>query len=288
MIRKVNIPDSLVTDILSIPKGEVRFILDHFCKVRPKEISLQNLMFWAGKFRDQLVDKNQTLLFKSSKKLSDLELRFIYGCISCGLGNLNDAYGYFFEVKDRGLDYKTENIAVSKTNAETGFHTDSTSKDYAPRIVGLLCLQSADHGGESLMVNAEGLWKHLNKEQPELIPALVEPTIRDVITRKNGDKPLKIEDNRIPIFEETNDGLKFRYMRYWIERAHQKLNQEIPNKLLEAMDAIDTYFSDRKNTYEFKLERGEMLFINNLKTAHNRRAYRDSDVQRVLLRTWID
>ncbi|MGV2389786.1 MAG UNVERIFIED_CONTAM: TauD/TfdA family dioxygenase [Microcystis novacekii LVE1205-3] len=74
-------------------------------------------------------------------------MRLIYAFISRIFGLLNQRYGYFFDVIDRGMDYTKEAIPVSMTNAETGYHTDSTAKNYFPDIVGLLCLASADEGG---------------------------------------------------------------------------------------------------------------------------------------------
>lgn len=288
MLKRIIVPEELLTGIFSLDRSYISFYLRDFCKYKSKEISTQNLLFWAGQFRETILSNNEPILFEVQKKTSDDVLRYIYACISCGLGDLNNAYGHFFEVRDRGMDFRTENIPVSKTNSETGFHTDSTSKDYCPKMVGLLCLQNSEFGGESLLASAEKLWDHLNNNSPNLISELTKPTIRDVITRNEDDTQRSIENNAIPIFEKTSDGIRFRYMRYWIERAHEKTGKNIPKDLMNAMDEIDRFFHDQRNVLEFKMNRGEMLFINNEKMAHNRKEFQDSEVQRVLVRTWID
>ena len=280
--------EDLLNDVLNLRKSEITAHLRNFHKHKSKEASIQKLLTWAGKFRETILLNNAPILFDVKEETSDDVLRYIYACIAYGLGDLNNAYGHFFEVKDRGVDYRTENIPVSKTNAETGFHTDSTSKEYCPKIVGLLCLQNSEFGGESLLASAEKLWDHLSINKPDLISELTKPTIRDIITRNEEDEQKSIENNAIPIFEKTSDGIRFRYMRYWIERAHEKIGKNIPKDLISAMNEIDRFFHDQSNVLEFKMNRGEMLFINNQKMAHNRKEFQDSKVQRILVRTWID
>lgn len=290
MVNRISIPDHLIKGIVDLSSGETRHILDNICSILPKEITAQSLIYWSKTFQKDILKSNKVLLFETNWDFTDQQLRLIYACICCGLGKLNNAYGHFFDVMDRGYDYKKTTVAVSKTSEETSFHTDSTAKDYSPNIVGLLCLQSSKKGGESLLCNAESLWNFINSDHPEFVSILQKPIIRDVITRDTdqGSETLRIEENTIPIYEETTEGVRFRYMRYWIERAHEKLNKIIPEELIQAMDVIDDYFKNEENVVEFKMKRGEMLFINNHKIAHNRRRFEDNGLKRLLVRTWID
>lgn len=288
MIKRIQIPVNLVEDISLLSVTESNHILNNICSYLPKEISTRSIILWAKQFQQFIIENNEVLLFNVDKDLTDQKLRLMYACIAVGLGKLNNSYGYFFDVMDRGQDYISNDVAVSKTNAETSFHTDSTSKDYSPNIVGLLCIQNSKIGGESLIADAEKLFDYLSNEHPNILPVLKEPTIRDVITRNSSESMLTIEENTIPIYEDTANGIKFRYMRYWIERAHEKLNKNIPTELDYAMNIIDNYFNEQDNHYEFKMNRGEMLFINNHKMAHNRKKFEDSDSKRLLVRTWID
>jgi hypothetical protein len=168
----------------------------------------------------------------------------LYAMISRSLGYLNNRYSYFFDVQDRGLDYTKEAIPVSKTKAETGYHTDSTAKHYLPDVVGLLCLQPARSGGESLITNAANLLNFLKERNPTWNELLHSPLCRDVITPGTVQDLEAIRANDIPLFQyEPEGGVTFRYMRYWIESALEKLQEPTPAGLTELLDSIDGYFA---------------------------------------------
>ena len=220
---------------------------------------------------------------------SDRELRVLYAMLSRSLGYLNNRYAYFFDVQDRGLDYTKEAIPVSKTKAETGYHTDSTAKHYFPDIIGLLCLQPAIQGGESLITNAANLLNHLKESNPEREKLLHLPLCRDVITPGTVQNTEAIRANDIPLFQiDEQGGVVFRYMRYWIESALEKLNEPAPDGLKETLDAIDSYFAQPENAMCFRMDRGEMLFVNNRFLCHNRTAFVDGEKPRVYVRAWIN
>ncbi|MDA8967700.1 TauD/TfdA family dioxygenase [bacterium] len=219
------------------------------------------------------------------------DFRTVYAGISRSLGQLNTRYGEFFDVMDRGLDHTKQTVPVSKTRASTGFHTDSSAANYCPAVVGLLCLQPAQSGGESLLGNAANLYSWLAKNYPRSLAALTRPIHRDVITPGTEHDSDAIRNNAFPIFSRTENSVQFRYMRYWIETAYKKLNEPLPGGLTRAMNLIDSYLFDTTNTYSRMLNRGEILFVNNHHLCHSRTAFVDSpeqDQKRILVRTWID
>ena len=219
------------------------------------------------------------------------ELRRVYAAIARSLGSLNHRYGEFFDVKDRGLDHKTHAVPVSKTRASTGFHTDSSAVNYCPAAVGLLCLQPAHSGGESLLADAEALHDSLAAHHPKALSVLTQPIYRDVITPGTQRDCNAIRQNAFPVFSRTENRVHFRYMRFWIETAYQKLGEPLPTGLRQAMNLIDSYLLDPANTLTRILSRGEMLFVNNRRMCHSRTAFIDLSTQsqqRTLVRTWID
>lgn len=243
----------------------------------------------AMRWKKQLLEAPGALRLQMECDYSDDQLRLLYAIVSRSLGYLNNRYSYFFDVQDRGLDYTKEAIPVSKTKAETGYHTDSTAKNYFPDFVGLLCLQPALQGGESLITNAANLLSYLTEEKMHLNDLLHKPLYRDVITPGATQDLDAIRKNTIPLFQyDSHDGVIFRYMRYWIESALQKLNEPAPEHLQEALDAIDAYFARPENAMCFRLERGDMLFVNNRFLCHNRTAFIDGDKPRVYVRAWIN
>ena len=223
--------------------------------------------------------------------LTDNDLRTVYSVVSRSIGNLNQRYGEFFDVKDRGLDHTQSAIPVSKTRACSGFHTDSSSVDYCPEAVGLLCLQPGFRGGESLIANAADLYCWMWKYHRESLRPLSAPVKRDVITPGTSQNQAEIDRNAFPVFRLCPRGLQFRYMRYWISRAYEKLGTMSPPGLEPAMDLVDRFFATPANVFRTHLCRGQMLFVNNTYLCHNRTAFVDHPdgvTKRTLVRTWID
>lgn len=259
---------------------------------RPNQVDLQTLASLTPlsvKWLQQLNSSPGALRVTTGIQYSESELRQLYAMTSRALGYINNRYTYFFDVMDRGLDYTKEAIPVSKTKAETGYHTDSTAKHYFPDIVGLLCLQPAKSGGESLITNATNLLNFIHDAHPELMDLLLQAWCRDVITPGTINNTEAILANDIPIYQYDSDGgVIFRYMRYWIESALVKLGREIPTELTKALDVIDSYFAAPEHAMCFRLERGDMLFVNNRFLCHNRTAFEDGEKPRVYVRAWIN
>jgi hypothetical protein len=259
---------------------------------RPNQADLQSLEVLSAlsvQWLQQLNASPGALRVTTGIHYSDNELRQLYAMTSRALGWINNRYTYFFDVMDRGLDYTKEAIPVSKTKAETGYHTDSTAKHYFPDIIGLLCLQPAKSGGESLITNAANLLHYITNEHPELKDLLHQSWCRDVITPGTINNTEAILANDIPIYQyDADGGVIFRYMRYWIESALVKLGREIPSELTRSLDIIDNYFAAPEHAMCFRLERGDMLFVNNRFLCHNRTAFEDGEKPRVYVRAWIN
>ena len=278
-----HVPESLVSDLL---KTSNQRWLD-----KPNEIGRQtvnkNLDFFLP-FREKLLQEPGIIIFRLEPELTEIEMRLIYAFISRIFGLLNHRYGYFFDVIDRGMDYTKKAIPVSMTNAETGYHTDSTAKNYFPDIVGLLCLAAADEGGDSLVVNAANLYQYFQQNHTDLVPYLYEPLARDVITPGEINSQEAIQNNNFPLFSTDSRGLVFRYMRYWIEVAYSKLEIAQPEAITKTLDIIDNFFSEPENTVRFKMKKGDVFYVNNRFLCHNRTAFKNSGKPRQMVRSWIN
>lgn len=251
------------------------------------EISI--IRTFAEAWTNQLTHAPGAIRLQTAPIYSDTELRVLYAMISRSMGYLNNRYTYFFDVMDRGLDYTKEAIPVSKTKAETGYHTDSTAKTYFPDFVGLLCLQPAIHGGESLLTNAANLMAYLQSNYPQWHDLMFTPLYRDVITPGTIQNNEAIRSNDIPLFQsDESGGVIFRYMRYWIESALEKLQEPTPEGLTELLNSIDAYFAKPEHAMCFRMDRGDMLFVNNRFLCHNRTAFIDGEKPRVYVRAWIN
>ncbi len=257
----------------------------------PNEFLSMDSYDWLDELHLKLKAAPGFVLIKSGALFSNEELRYIYAFCCRRLGLLNNRYGYFFDVVDQGLDYTKQAIPVSKTRASTGYHTDSTAKEYLPDVVGLLCLSPGAIGGDSLLTNAANLYKHLLQNYSYTLEAMQAPIIRDVITPGTENSVEAIMQNAFPIFSFPNEGFTFRYMRYWIESAYEKTGQNISKELMKGIEETDCYFSSPQNYLQFKLERGDMLLLNNRFICHNRTAFENNalgSTPRTLVRSWIN
>jgi hypothetical protein len=217
-------------------------------------------------------------------------LRVLYVAFGLALGEEMLQYGRLYPVVDRGKSYKTEAVPVSMTNAETCFHTDSSSVDVVPDFVGLLCEQPSDRGGDSLVSNALRALQVLEQEHPEALAILETPKIRDVVTPGRERTQANLLRNRFPVFERTDrpGGVLFRYMRYWIEVGQDKAGQALDDRELRALDLLDEVLARPEHVVRFRLEQGDVLWVNNRVMAHNRTGYEDSPGNvRQLQRMWI-
>lgn len=220
--------------------------------------------------------------------LPELTLRLTYLKLGLALGPTIDTYGRLYEVRDQGASYRDRAIPVSQTRESTGMHTDSSGRDVMPGVIGLACVRQAPVGGRSRVVSAIRAHDRLRDEHPQLLERLFRPFVRDVVTPGSERSVEAVQRNRFPVF--SDDGrVALRYMRYWIERGHERVGEPLEPLDTAAFDALDALLEDPRNVLAFTLEPGDLLFVDNTTTAHDRDAYTDDPVApRLLLRLWID
>ncbi len=218
--------------------------------------------------------------------------RNFYLALGQRIGNPIDRYGLVYEVTDTGRSYQTSRIPISQTNAETCFHTDSSAIDCLPDVIGLMCLRSGLSGGESQVVSIPAVYRRLAASHPQAISLLHQDYTRDIVTPGVEFSLENLRRNQFPIFsDQAQRGLTFRYMRYWIERGHQKAGSLLSAAQMAAFDALDCTLNAEDLVLQFKLEAREILWINNCKIAHNRTEYKDHPEphkKRLLLRMWLE
>jgi hypothetical protein len=217
--------------------------------------------------------------------------RAVYEKICLLLGQLNTRYGAFYDVKDYGGDYRESRIPVSQTHDTTGFHTDSSAKNYYPKYAGLLCIRPALSGGESLLANALDFLEFADQKMPECSALLKIPVIRDIVTPGTDFSMDNLRANRFPVLNNEGDIPVFRYMRYWIERGHEKAGIPLPVAYVDALNELDKFLDKSENQFRYLLEAGDMLFFNNTVLLHNRTSFvnpPETGKERLMVRTWID
>lgn len=209
--------------------------------------------------------------------------------IFCGVGahlgsaRSQNAAGHILgHVRDAGADPNDTNTRIYQTHARQTFHTDSAD------IVGLLCLQDAQEGGDSLLVSAESIYNRMRAERPDLLALLFDP----IATDRRGEVPEGMEPfMTIPPLNWHEGKLTVFYQRQYIDSA-QRFNgaMRLTPAHVEALDLFDALANDPDLHMVMRLQPGDMQFVYNHSQLHDRTGFTDwpePDKRRHLFRLWL-
>ena len=191
-------------------------------------------------------------------------------------------------VQDTGMS--VAEARGSKTNSELIFHTDSSCAfaGSRPDVLGLLCLRKAVSGGESVMVSGHTAYNQLLETRPDLVEVLYEPSF--LFDRSHESRPGEEPVSVGAIFTDTEDGVRVRHNRLYIELGHFRTERPLTDLQREALDAFDRILNDPANYVEFTMDPGDVFFADNHAALHNRRAFVDAEEvaeRRCLVRLWL-
>jgi hypothetical protein len=218
------------------------------------------------------------------------ELAMMYWGLGAQLGTStfqNIEGDLLYSVRDYGLDPRKGGVRGSKTAAELGFHTDSSShfRNVTPDIVGLLTLKQAKSGGGSAILNAKALYNRILAQYPRDLERLYRPYHID---RRAEAKPGEDLTVYAPVFTYDGD-LRMRFSLF-ILTGHDVAKEPLWARDIWPIILIHSLMQDPELCVEFTLENGDVLFMNNHFLAHARRAYEDHpepEQKRHLMRMWL-
>ena len=246
------------------------------------------------RFADRLRDLRHTLLHGvgfqviTGLPVDDYTQAFA-ATIFCGIGahlgtaRSQNADGHVLgHVRNLGADAADFDTRIYQTAERQTFHTDSCD------VVGLMCLQQARAGGDSLLVSAETIYNRMRAERPDLLALL----FANIATDRRGETP----EGALPYFTipvlSWHDGLlTVMYQRQYIESA--KRFPEAPRltpRYREALDCFDRLANDPELNLTMRLGPGDMQFVYNHALLHDRTAFIDwpeAERKRHLLRLWL-
>jgi alpha-ketoglutarate-dependent taurine dioxygenase len=191
-----------------------------------------------------------------------------------------------YDVRDTGQDLAA-GARFSVTSYESSFHTDNSFGDSILDYVGLLCLKTAKSGGVSQNVSGFAAIEVLRREHPDVLAILSQPLHVD---RRGGFLEGESPTVLRPVITWDRSEPVLRYLRYWIEAGHDKVNQPLTANQRRALDVLDDVLKRPDLRVEFSLEPGQMYFINNRWILHNRTAFVDHpelEQRRHLVRLWL-
>jgi hypothetical protein len=211
---------------------------------------------------------------------SEEDMERIFWGIGTHLGDaatqsmLGDRLGHVQHVKDDPV------ARGYRGNEELTPHTDSY------RMVGLMCLQRAETGGRSRIVSSLAIHNEILAARPDLLEPLYEDYYYAIAEARFSAHP--VTDFKIPAFCCIDGIVSCGYSRQFIERAAALRGEDLPEKLVEALDYFDLLAESDHLGVQFMLEPGDMLLWHNFQMLHAREAYRDSPRHtRHLLRLWL-
>ncbi|WP_049714593.1 TauD/TfdA family dioxygenase [Streptomyces caatingaensis] len=175
-----------------------------------------------------------------------------------------------------------DNAGRGKTDLALGLHTDRTPAPRPPRLLGLLCVRLAAHGGDTLLASGHTVHNRLLTGHPWALPRLYQDFH---FGRGTGF------DRRRPVFQRHGTALRVHYNRRGIERAHHEAGAPLTPDERAALDAVDQALTDPRTVLRLPLRPGDLLLMDNTVVLHGRTAFTDApdpQARRCLARVWVD
>jgi len=190
-----------------------------------------------------------------------------------------------YNVKDAGkpLGY---GVRRSVTNLEQQFHTDGGWLRTPPEYVGLFCLQPAQEGGSSRFVSLMTVHNEMRHQHPELLPRLYRPFWWD---RQAEHGPDEAKCCAHPVYRYDGHILTARYYEDYVLNGYKLAGEALDAEAVEALEAMRTISDAPENWVEFRVEKGQLQYINNRRFAHSRTAFIDAQpphLRRHMVRLW--
>lgn len=216
-------------------------------------------------------------------EVSQAQAEKVFRIIGAHLGNArsqNAAGDLLGHVRNVGANLGDPNVRIYQTNERQTFHTDSCD------VVGLMCLETAALGGESMLVSSATIFNEMLSLSPDLAALLFEP----IATDRRGEVPSGAKPYfEIPVFNYFAGQLTTIYQRQYIDSA-QRFDDapRLTPQLIQALDLFDEIANDPLVNLHMTLEVGDMQFVHNHSLLHDRTSFVDKPTSpRHLLRLWL-
>ncbi len=188
---------------------------------------------------------------------------------------------FLYDVRDTGKALQ-HGVRRSITNLEQGFHTDGPWLHWPPETIGLFCLQPASQGGESRIVSLLNACNEM-AAAPDLLRRLQQPVCWD---RQAEHDPDDAGYSREPMMFEDDRGRAIRWYPDYVRKGAQMAEEPLDRELIEAMARFQSILEQPPNHIEFKLEAGQLLYLDNRRVSHSRKAFQDGAANRHYIRIW--
>ncbi|KAL5594828.1 uncharacterized protein BROUX77_008175 [Berkeleyomyces rouxiae] len=175
-------------------------------------------------------------------------------------------------VKDVGDDpTQIDKVRIYRTTARQFFHADDGD------IVGLLCVQRAEEGGESDIVSTHNVWNTLQRDNPDVAELLTKPIW--YFDRKGEVSHGQDDWTRQPVFYLEDGGKERVYIKWdpYYVRSLKRFSDRgiipaLSNEQERAMKILEE--TCQRLALHMILEVGDIQFVSNTHLLHARTAYK--------------
>jgi hypothetical protein len=157
-------------------------------------------------------------------------------------------------------------------------------------ILTLACWHKPAAGGVYVLTSGVTVHNQIKQQAP----ALLAPLYRGFHCHRLGEEPPgepPITPHRVPVFAMVDEDISCHYQRSAIAAGERGLDHTLSEADLAALDLLDEVARMPENRIAFRLERGDMLVINNYAILHARTRFTnhtDAALKRHVLRLWLD
>lgn len=187
-----------------------------------------------------------------------------------------------FSVRDEGYAATDSRARGPNTKKALSFHTDRCD------VIAFLCVKQAKSGGENQVVSSITVFNELLCRFPRLLQELMKPFYYKRHNVDTGNNQPYIQQ---PIFSIFDGHFAANILRTLIDRAYDM--PELPDMTENqrtALDMVESLASEPELCATFRQQPGDILFLNNFVTFHNRGEFTDHEdvgLRRHLIRIWL-
>ncbi len=215
------------------------------------------------------------------------DLTTIYWGVSIHLGAVisQDAKGtliqHITDIAPPNID--DPNLRLYVTSKGQPPHSDMSD------IVGLLCVDRAMEGGESVIVSTMAIYNRMLKEHPEYLEPLYEGFYHDL----RGEGPTgdidEVTDAPVPVFSYSGGTLRSWFHGKKIRGGAVKRGVPLTALQADAVAYVERLGTDPEMRLDMPLQPGDIQFLNNYVAMHYRTAFKDGQGhKRLMLRIWLE
>ena len=222
------------------------------------------------------------------ERYDEASLYALYWGLGCHLGNAiiqNYEGRRINEVRSRGHSYDEVNIRAYATASHLGFHNDPSD------LTCLLCVRAAKTDGISRVASAAAVYNEILANHPEFLAPLYNGFHHDVRGERPSGDFNEVTNTRLPVYSYFAGKLSCTLNSKAIATARVKMGGALSELERAALDYIEERAMRPDLRFEFMLEPGDILMMNNFSILHARTAFEDWDDparKRLLLRLWLN